>query len=487
MNTNSSIKTKTIRGLAWSAIDKLAYELIQFSVGIVMARLLLPSDYGLVGIMLVFMSFSTLFIDGGMTTALVQKTNRTNEDFNTAFLYNFSVSIFFYFILFFSAPLISEIYNNSDITKLLRVLALNLIIVSFSSVQNTKLTILVDFKSLSIISIVSGVVSGAMGVGMALKGYGVWSLVVQQLTSNLCKTVLLNITLKWMPVFSFSKKSFKELFGFGVNLMGANILARIYDNLYPLIIGKLFPFKMLGYYSRAHQYAVLPENILKQMFMRVTYPVMSSIKEDSEKLRTLYRKYIEMSSFVIFPIMFLVAVLAKPIILVMLTDKWEPAVPFLQILCMGVMFQHISSINLNLLYVKGRSDLALRLELIKKTVAVTILVLSTLGGIWWICIGQAIYSVIAVFLNSFYTKKLIEISFKDQFVDFGKVWLIAFVTAIPSIALTFCIEDSIIQLCAGFLLYILLYITLNLLFHTTSYVFCMKMLKNYLRKPNNIR
>lgn len=474
---NNDIKSKTVKGLFWSGIDKFVFEIVQFVVGIIMARLLMPSDYGVIGILLVFISFSTLFIDGGLTTALIQKNNRTEEDFSTAYVYNLVTSTVIYIFLFFLAPLISRIYNNPDIIWLLRVLTLNLIISAFSSVQNTKLTINIDFKKISVVSIVSGIVSGVGGIMLALYGFGVWALVCQQLLSATIKTILLNIITRWHPSFLFSKESFKELFGFSSKLILTNLLGRIYDNLYPLIIGKMFPFKTLGYYTRATQFANLPANTLKDVFMRVSFPVLSSIQNDAERLRKSYRIYIELSSFVIFPIMFILIVVAKPLILLILTEKWIESVPYLQILCLGFMFSHISAINLNLLYVKGRSDYALKLEIIKKTIAILILAISTLWGIWGICIGQAVYNIIATFLNSIYTKQLVSISYVGQLKDFGRVWVIGSVSSILPYIFIVSSDNYYFQIVIGSLIYICVYLLLNQVLKTGYIGLCYDTIK----------
>lgn len=463
-----SIKNKTIKGLMWSFVDKFLFEIIQFVLGIILARLLLPSDYGILGILLVFISFSTLFIDGGMATALIQKTDRTEEDYNTAFFYNLFVSIAIYLLLFIFAPLIARFYDNSNIALLLRVLCINLIISPFSSIQITRLTIAVDFKMISIASVVSGILSGAIGIFLAWKGCGVWALVFQQISMNFVKTIILNVCSKWKPRWNVSFRSFKELFSFGYKLIVTNLIARVYDNMYPLIIGKQFPLQTLGYYTRAYNYTQLPVNVLKDVFMRVSFPVLSSLKEDNEQLRKWYRLYIEISSFVIFPVMFLLLVIAKPLIVVMLTEKWLPAVPFMQLFCLGMMFHHISSINLNLLFVKGRSDLALKLEIIKKSSAFAILLISLLGGIWGICIGQVVYSLLSTMLNSIYTKRLIDLSFVSQMKDFGKIWIIACISIFPPYILYFSRLDNYSLLILCTLVYAIVYFFINYIFKTKS-------------------
>lgn len=452
-----SLKGKTISGILWSGLDKIGYDIVQFVVELIMARLLLPSDYGVLGILLIFSSFAQIFIDGGFTTALIQKNDRTEEDINTAFVYNLTTSLLIYFLIFALSPLISSFYENKDLTVFLRVYSLVLIISSVSSIHSTLLTINLDFKKLSLVTIASGILSGFIGVLCAFSGLGVWSLIIQQLSMAGVRSLLLLIIVKWKLSFSYSKPSFNYLFKFGSNLIMTNILARVYDNLYPLIIGKMYPFSTLGLYTRGKQFAGLPANIFNSIFMKVTFPVLSSIKDDTMRVKNAYRKFIGMSSFFIFPSMCLLILLAKPIVLILLTERWLGAVPFIQILCVGLMFNHINSINLNLLYVYGRSDLAFKLEIIKKTTATIILVVSTFWGIWGICIGQAFYNVVAVTLNSLYTKKLIGISFTSQIRDFGPIWIIGILSLILTYAICMFLHDFYINMVANIIVYIIMY------------------------------
>lgn len=473
---SENLKEKTIKGVAWSGADKLLTTIVNFVISILIARLLMPSDYGVVGIIYVFIVFSEIFIDGGLSVALIQKHRCTSDDYNTAFLYNLVMSVSLYAILFIIAPYIAKFYDNNEIISLLRVLALSIIVSAFSSIQNTRLQIAVDFKKISISSVISNIVSGGVGLLSAFKGLGVWALVVQNLSYAVMKTITLNILSKWRPSLVFSKKTFKELFSFGYKLILSNVLGRVYDNLYPLIIGKLFPMSTLGYYSRAQHFANLPISILRDIFQRVSFPIMSSIKDDRDRLMNIYRLYIKMSSAIVFPVMFIFILVAHPLILILLTEKWLDAYPFLQILCFGFMFNHISSINLNLLYVKGRSDWALKLEVLKKTVAVSILLLSLLGGIWGICIGQALYGFIATILNSKYTRLLINLSYFDQLKDFGKVWVYAFVPFILSKLIFMICSFGKWDVLFGIVLYALIYAFSNYLFKSEIYLLCIKLI-----------
>lgn len=474
---DQSLKKKSIKGLFWSGWEKMFNTSIQLLIGIILARLLMPSDYGAIGVLMVFISFSQVFIDGGFTSALIQKKEKTEIDYHTAFIYNMIISACLYLILFIFAPYIAIFYDNSLLCPLLRVLGINLLISCFTSIQITRLTVLVDFKTISYSTISSSIVSGACGIIFAYCGLGVWALVAQQVTGAFLRAIILMAVTKWYPKFIFSKESFHSLFSFGSKMLLTNIVSKVYDNLYPLIIGKKFPPQILGYYTKASEYTVLVTGIPQDMFMRVSFPIMSSIQDDDVQLKNIFRKYIILSSFVIFPIMFLLMVISRPLIVALLTEKWLLSVPFMRILAIGFMFSHICSINLNLILVKGRSDLALKLEIIKKTIAVTILIISLYWGIWGICIGQSIYCIVAVFLNAIYTKKLINLAFFDQLKDYGKIWFMGAFAASISYALIQLVSNIYIQITVGVFSFLSLYLLIHYIFKSKSLLYMVEFMK----------
>lgn len=475
-----SLKNKTVKGVFWSGVDKFAYYAIQFIVNIIMARLLSPNDYGLVGIMMVFIAFSGIFVDGGFMAALIQKKDRSDTDFNTVYITNLSTSLLLYIILFAAAPYIADFYDEPTISLLLRVLSLQLIISALSAVPLTKLTIDVDFKRISIASISSAVISGTLGITMAFHGMGVWSLVYMQLILVTSRCFLLNIMKRWVPSFTFSFSSFRKLFAFSSKLIASSLIDQIYLNLYPLVIGKYFSARSLGIYSRGEQFGKLPASVLNDMFMRVTLPVMSSIQDDTPQLRKVYREYIQASSFVIFGIMCLLVVIAHPLILILLKEKWLEAVPVMQILCGAMMTLHISAINRNLLYAKGRSDWALRLEVVKKILAIGLFFISLPFGVIGVCVGQFVYSLFAPFINSYYTKTLIGVSYLEQFLDYGKIWAIAIMAGIIAYLPGVLLSSSWAQLITGGMLFVVVYISIHWIFKTHSLNMFLKLSKRFI-------
>ena len=323
-----SLKKRAVNGVAWSAVERFSVQGLQFIMGLVLARLLLPSDYGLVGMLAIFLAISQTLVDSGFSSALIQKKNRNETDYSTAFFFNIGVGLFFYLILFFTAPLIADFYKISELSSLTKVIGINVFITSLAIVQRAKLTIKLDFKTQAKASLASIFIGGCVGIAMAYKGYGVWALVVQSLLRNGLNTLFLWLLSKWTPKVVFSKASFKELFSFGSKLLGAGLLDTIYRNIYLIIIGKIFSARELGFYTRAKQFQQLPSENITGIIQRVTFPVLSSIQDDDEKLLKAYRTFIKLSVFVVFPLMIGLAIVAEPLKEeYLLTGPLEPTNP----------------------------------------------------------------------------------------------------------------------------------------------------------------
>lgn len=463
-----NLKRKTVSGVMWSAIERFSLQGVQFVMQLVMARLLLPSDYGMIAMLTIFLQIAQAFIDSGFTNALIQKKDRTEVDYSTVFYFNIIIALLFYCILFVSAPLIAKFYNMPDLILVMRVMALSLIILSFSAVHKTKLTIEINFKIQSKITLIAAGISGIIGVGIAYWGYGVWALVYQSILNAMLTTILFNCFYRWKPLKTFSMKSFKRLFSFGSKLLVSGLIHTVYYNLYGIVIGKRFSAAELGYYTRAEQFAILPSYNLSAIITRVTFPILSSIQDDNERLASTYRKYIRLSSYLIFPLMVGLASLANPLVYLFLTEKWNGTVALLQILCFDWMFDHLSGINLNLLYVKGRSDLALRLEIIKKIIAITILLASIPLGIIGMCLGRVLYSLIATYANTYYTNSLIGLSFRTQLKDIIPYLILSLAMGGVVYATTYLGLSNIIQLIIGITIGILFYISISYIFKITS-------------------
>ncbi|MCY9835619.1 lipopolysaccharide biosynthesis protein [Aeromonas media] len=423
------IVTTTKQGLQWSAIERLLTQAVQLAITLILARAIGPVAFGLVGMLAVFIAIANTFVDSGFTSALIRKTDHTDNDLVTAFYYNILVSSFCYLILYSSAPYIADFYQQSELQSLLRVLGLCVLINSFTLIPRVKLTVVMDFKTQAKISIISVLISGITALILAANGYGVWSLVIQTLLTAICNTLLFNVFSPWRPKGKLNKESFNYLFGFGSKLLISGLLDVIYNNLYQIIIGKKFTPVVVGEFSQANQLASVPAMTLTSIIQRVTFPIFSQLQKDSDKIEDAYRLTLKIAALVIFPLIMGLAIIAQPLLTLILGSQWQAVASLLSILCIGYMLYPIHSINLNLLQVKGRSDLFLKLEVIKKIVGVTILLATTPFGVLVMCIGLGITSYIALLLNTYYTARLTSISQWRQCKDLLPIWLAVIASA----------------------------------------------------------
>lgn len=444
-----SIKEATLSGVKWSAIESISVKGVTFILGLLIARILEPGDYGLIGKLGIFMAVSQSLIDSGFSSALVRKLDRTETDYSTAFYFNVVIGLVCYLVLFLAAPYIAVFMKAPLLNSILKIYAVTLAINSLTVVQTAKLTIALDFKSLARVGFISSLVSGIAGLVMAYLGYGVWALVWQAIGGALLRAVLLWWMLRWMPGERFSRASFNSLFSYGGKIMASGLLHTIYSNFATFAIGKFYTEEQLGFYSRGSSLAAQPSGIITGVLMKVTYPILSQIQNDDAKLVSIYRKYIKSTSLVIMFCMTLLAALAKPLIIVLLKEKWLEATLFLQIFCFSLMFDHICQINLNLLQVKGRSDLFLKLEIIKKSIAFAILCASIPLGVTAICASAVIYTQIAVFINTYYTGKLFGLGYLKQLGDFMPYLGLSVVACAPALAMTFVPIHPIFQILVG--------------------------------------
>lgn len=438
-----SLKHTAVKGVSWSFTEQILTRGSNFVIGIILARLLSPTDYGLVGMLGIFLGLSQLFIDGGLTSALIRTKNPSEKDFSTVYLINLGLSIFFYFLLFFCAPVIADFYKQPLLKPLTRAVALVLVISSVSSIHGTLLTIRVDFKTKTRISIIASLISGLIGIVCAYEGLGVWALVAQTLSATAIMSFLSILFVRWMPQLFFSKESFKRLFSYSSKLLAASCISVIYDNCYPLVIGKRFSAADVGQYSRGSQFPGIANSIITSALNRVAFPVLSQIQDDDARLLRIYEKYIQLSCFFTFPIMMGLCGCAHPLVSILLGEKWLACVPLMQIFCFCLMPHGITTINLNLLYVKGRSDLVLRLEIIKKSIAFGIFFISMFFDLRTICYGQVLYSFIALYLNTFYTKRILGYNFLRQMKTIAPYFLLSTIVLAVSFLSTLLIHKEL--------------------------------------------
>lgn len=407
MSEQQSLKDKTIKGTAWSAIDNVTQMGVSFLVSIVLARLLSPDDYGLIGIINIFTVVCTAIINGGFSTALIRKKDITDDDYNTSFIVNLGLSLVLYSLIFIASPLIAEFFEREELVSLTRVSSFTMIIGALAIVQQTRLTKRIDFKTQTKITLIASVVSGAVGITMAFLDFGVWALVAQMLTVQGLKTILLWVYNHWIPSLRFNKKSFDELFGFGWKMMVSGILDSLWTQLYQVVVGKFYNAATLGQYTRAKQFSQMFSSNLTNVIQRVTYPVLSDIQDDNERMVAAYRKIIKTTMFITFALMFALGAVSEPLLYCLIGEKWHEAATYLPLICFVGAFYPLHAINLNMLQVQGRSDLFLGLEIIKKIIGIAPLFIGAFIGIFPMLYASIITSAISFFLNSYFPGKLV--------------------------------------------------------------------------------
>jgi len=412
-----TLKQKTVNGLLWSFIENFSNQGITFIVGIILARLLTPEEFGLIGMITIFIAISTSVINSGFSQALIRKKDCTDTDYSTVFYFNLLVGVVLFAILFFAAPLIAGFFNEPQLTKLVKVLASVLVIDAFTIIQRTKLTKRIDFKLQTKISVIADIVSGVAGIAMAYTGFGVWSLVARQIIQRALNALLLWVWNRWIPLLVFSKESFKELFSFGSRLLVSGLIDTAYRNIYLLVIGKFFSAAELGYFTRSEQFQKLPSQNINAVIQRVTYPVLSSMQDDKSRLKNNYQKLIRSTMLITFVLMLGMAAVAEPMIITLIGEKWRPSIIYLQMLSFVGMMYPLHALNLNMLKVSGRSDIILKLEIIKKILAVPTIVIGVIWGIKIMIAGMMVNTLIAYYLNSYWSGRFIGYSFKQQVTD----------------------------------------------------------------------
>ena len=479
---SESLKNKTQKGLAWSMIERFATQGVQFLFGIILARMLSPDDYGVIAMPLVFLAIAQCFIDSGFSGALIRKPNLTEDDLSTAFYFNIGVGVICYLILFFTSPLIADFYNTPILADLLKVTALATLFNPLCAVQQAILTKKIDFKTQAIVSLAGALVSGLVGLVMAYTGFGVWALVFQQVGGYVIRTILLWILCKWKPKRRWSWEFFHYLWGFGSKMLASGLLETIYSNIYPIVIGKYFSANDLGNYTRAQQFSNLPSSNVTGVLQRVTFPVLSNIQNEDERLARNYRKILKLSAFLIFPLMLILSAVADPLIRVLLSDKWEGCIILLQILCFSLMWYPIHAINLNLLIVKGRSDLFFRLEVFKKIIGVSIMVVTIPHGIIWMVSGGIVSSMISLIINTYYTGKLINVGYLKQMGDLLPIFGVSFAVWIIVHGSMMMSSNIYVQLIIGSLVGVIVYLVLAKLFLRTEWEDAVSMVPDRLKR-----
>ncbi|MGN7811291.1 lipopolysaccharide biosynthesis protein [Flavobacterium sp. 22076] len=474
---NTSIKSVAAKGIFWSAVDKFAVQIGQFIVGVMLARILMPEDFGLIGIIYIFIAISQTFIESGLGTGLIQRQSRSEIDFSTLFIFNLIVSSFFYLILFFLAPFISSFFNQPRLTDITRILSLILFLNAFAIVQRTKLTIAIDFKSIAKSNVIGMVIGGLCGVIAAINEFEVWALVIQLLTSSLVSSIYLWIVSNWRPSIAFSKKSFNSLFGYGSKLLIAGLYAQLLNNIYNICLGKFYSSTSLGYYTRAKSFADISAGTIVNVLQQSTFPILAAVQHNKEKLISIYSRMIRMSAFLIIPIMTLIALLAKPIVILLLTEKWSSLIPLLQWIVFSRVFLPMSSLNLNLLNAVGRSDLFLKVDLSKLPLTILAMVITIPLGVKSIVIGHVVTSAVFFVVNAYLPGKFYGYGAIKQLKEMMPFCFATIVMAVIVFVMTCFIDNLVLQLFFGVILGFIVYLLISWLMKLEELNEVLKILK----------
>lgn len=414
----------------WSAADAFLGQGVTFLVGIVLARLLSPDEYGLIGICLIFNTVLCGIVDSGFSNALIRKKDCTDDDYNTMFLTNLGFSIVLYGLLFVCSPLVAHFFGRQELTDLVRATGLLLFFNALSITQVTILTKRIDFKTKTKASLISAILSGIVGIAMAYTGFGVWALVGQMLSKQLLYTLCLWVLNKWWPKLKFSAQSFRYMWGFGWKLLVSGLLNNIWNQLYQVVVGKFYSPATLGQYTRSNEYASIFSSNLTSIIQRVSYPVLSEIQDDKQRMVEGYRRVIKMTMFVTAICMISLGAVAEPLIYCLIGPQWHEAATYLPLICISMAFYPLHAINLNMLQVLGRSDIFLYLEIIKKVIGLVPICIGIFVDIYWMLVASILTGFVSLYLNSWYTGKALGYTFWKQLSDIAPSFGIAFAIAI---------------------------------------------------------
>ena len=425
-----ALKKVVTSGLVWTFTQQFGNQIIGFVVSLILARLLLPEEFGLIAMIAVFVAVGNGLMDSGLSLSIIRDTEAGDRDFSTVFIFNVVAGAIIYLLVFFGAPFIAQFYDQEILTKIIRVYCLTFIFSAATSVHIALFTRNMNFKVQTLTAIPAAVISGALGIILAIKGYGVWSLVYSGLLNSILNFVLIWKYSDWYPSVNFDKVLFLKHWKYGYKLGLANLLNRMFNNLYLVVIGKYFSPALLGFYSRAESTRQLPLSNIERALNKVSFPMFVGMKDDPERLKDVFRRLLKMVLFIVSPVLLISAAIAEPLFSFLFTDKWLPAVPFFQILCLGGLLLPLHSYNLTLLNIYGRSDLFLKLEILKKILIVGSILLIIPFGIYGLLWGQVVFSMMAYFVNAYYTQKFISYPIDNQLYDVSPIYFITVLSAL---------------------------------------------------------
>lgn len=467
-----------VKSFFWKLFERVSAQLIQFIVTIVLARLLLPSEYGIIALITIFISISDVIIDGGLNTALVQKKNTDNIDFSTILYISLGMAMVMYTVMFFCAPAIAAFYGQLELVPIIRVLSISLFFYAFNSIQRAYVSKNMLFQRLFYSTLGAIILSGGIGIFMAYHGYGVWALVAQNTCSQFFTMIIMWFTIRWRPELIFSIERFKGLFNYGWKIFGANIITSLFVNARKLVIGKFFSPASLAYYEKGEQLPHLVMNNIFTSVQAILLPTFSNAQDDRSRVKSMMRRSTKMSCFFIYPLMVGMIVAAKPLVVLLLTEKWLPAVAFVQILCIANFFRPITISNLEAIKALGYSSITLKLEMIKKVVDIAILVISIFFGVYAIAWGNVLYNAVCVFINLAPNKRLLNYGIHEQIIDAVPTLFTALAMGASIYWIQLLVLPNIIILFLQFVLGTAVFLGLSWLFKEESFMYILTMVKN---------
>lgn len=479
-------KNKVIYSLLWKMMERVGTQGIQFFVMIVLARLLLPEEFGLIVLVTIFITIAGVFVQSGFNIALIQKKDADVIDFSSVFYLSLFVASLLYVFLFFTAPFIAKFFEQPEFATVLRILSITLFFGAFNSIQNAIISRNMEFKKLFISSLGAIIFSGIVGVVMAYIGFGVWALVGQQLTNQLIVTLILTFTVKWKPQFIFSIARIKKLFSFSWKLLASALLDTLNSNLRNLLIGKMFSPATLGFYNRGDQFPNFLISNINGSIQSVMLPTLSSYQDDKQKVKAIVRRAIVTSAFIVIPMMVGLAVIAEPLVKILLTDKWLPAVPFLQIFCAVYALWPIHTANLQAINALGRSDIFLKLEIIKKILGLIILAISLPFGVYAITLGILVGGILSTFINAYPNLKLLNYSIREQWKDITPSLLISLLMGAIIYPIQWVGMSDMLTVIIQIVVGVVFYVGLARLFKLECFTYLLKTLQEMVSRKKEI-
>lgn len=478
------VKNKVLSGFSWTFAERLISQGVSFVVSIVLARIVSPDEYGIVALLLVFINIANVFVTNGFGEALVQKKDADELDFSTIFYCGLGVSIGLYILLFFAAPFIASFYDNDKLTLILRIFSLRIPLSAINTVQHAYVSKHMIFKKFFFSTLGGTFISGVIGIFIAMKGGGAWALVAQYMTLSIVDTIVLFLIVDWKPKAFFSKERAKRLMSFGWKIMLSNLINNIYSNLRSLIIGKVYTTADLSYYNKGDQFPNLIITNINTAIGNVIFPAMSEVQSDIDRLKQLTRRSMKTTSYIIFPCMVGLIVIAKPLILLLLTDKWLDCVPYLQICCVFWVFQPMQTANWQAIKAIGRSDLCVKLEVIKKIIGITMLLCTLNISVAAMAWSNAIFGGISMLINMMPNIRLLKYPIREQFKDLLPSLGLSVVMGMFAYSIRLFGFSAVLEIVLQIVVSIIVYLGLSHFFKVESYTYLKNTLKGILEKKN---